>query len=38
MKKTNVIQAEDLTKMFGDFKAVNGITFEVKKGEIFGFL
>ncbi len=24
--------------MFGDFKAVNGITFEVKKGEIFGFL
>jgi ABC-2 type transport system ATP-binding protein len=38
MKETNVIQAESLTKMFGDFTAVNAITFEVKKGEIFGFL
>jgi len=38
MKETNVIQAEGLTKMFGDFTAVDAITFEVKKGEIFGFL
>src|SRR5690554_869142 len=38
MKETNVIEAEGLTKMFGDFTAVNAITFEVKKGEIFGFL
>lgn len=38
MKKTNVIEVENLTKMFGDFTAVNAITFEVKKGEIFGFL
>ncbi|PWK19912.1 ABC transporter ATP-binding protein [Xanthomarina spongicola] len=38
MNNTNVIQAEGLTKMFGDFTAVNAITFEVKKGEIFGFL
>ncbi|MCX7549567.1 ABC transporter ATP-binding protein [Xanthomarina sp. F2636L] len=38
MNNNNVIQAEGLTKMFGDFKAVNAITFEVKKGEIFGFL
>ena len=38
MKNTNIIQVEDLTKMFGDFTAVNDITFEVKKGEIFGFL
>ncbi len=38
MKKTNVIKAEGLTKMFGDFTAVNAISFEVKKGEIFGFL
>jgi ABC-2 type transport system ATP-binding protein len=38
MKETNVIQAKGLTKMFGDFTAVNAITFEVKKGEIFGFL
>ena len=38
MNKQNVIQVEGLTKMFGDFTAVNAITFEVKKGEIFGFL
>ncbi len=38
MEKTNVIEVENLTKMFGDFTAVNAITFEVKKGEIFGFL
>lgn len=34
----NVIEAELLTKKFGDFTAVNEISFEVKKGEIFGFL
>src|SRR6195256_4581469 len=33
-----VIQAEKLTKRFGDFIATNEITFEVHKGEIFGFL
>ncbi len=38
MSKENVIQVEGLTKMFGDFTAVDSITFEVKKGEIFGFL
>ncbi|TVZ28717.1 ABC-2 type transport system ATP-binding protein [Gillisia sp. Hel_I_86] len=38
MEKENVIEVENLTKMFGDFTAVNAITFEVKKGEIFGFL
>jgi ABC-2 type transport system ATP-binding protein len=32
------IQAEKLTKRFGDFTAVNEITLDVKKGEIFGFL
>lgn len=32
------IEAHDLTKRFGDFTAVDHITFEVKKGEIFGFL
>jgi len=34
----NVIVAENLTKIFGNFKAVDNISFEVKKGEIFGFL
>lgn len=38
MKNNNVIQVENLSKIFGDFKAVNNISFEVKQGEIFGFL
>lgn len=33
-----VIVAENLTKKFGHFTAVDQITFEVEKGEIFGFL
>src|SRR5690606_22429966 len=33
-----VIKTEKLTKRFGDFVATNEITFEVYKGEIFGFL
>lgn len=32
------IKAENLTKKFGNFIAVNEITFDVEKGEIFGFL
>ncbi len=33
-----VIKTDKLTKRFGDFIATNAITFEVEKGEIFGFL
>lgn len=33
-----VIKTDKLTKRFGDFVATNAITFEVHKGEIFGFL
>ncbi len=33
-----VIVVENLTKAFGRFKAVDQISFEVEKGEIFGFL
>jgi ABC-2 type transport system ATP-binding protein len=33
-----VIKTDKLTKRFGGFIATNEITFEVKKGEIFGFL
>ena len=33
-----VIITENLTKKFGDFTAVDGISFHVNKGEIFGFL
>lgn len=32
------VQAEDLTKKFGDFTAVDHVSFSVKEGEIFGFL
>jgi ABC-2 type transport system ATP-binding protein len=32
------IQADKLTKRFDDFIAVDGITFDVKQGEIFGFV
>lgn len=32
------IKAENITKVFGNFTAVDHISFEVKKGEIFGFL
>jgi ABC-2 type transport system ATP-binding protein len=32
------VELDRLTKRFGDFTAVNGITLEVQQGEIFGFL
>jgi len=35
---TPVIQASDLTKIFGSSTAVDHISFEVRQGEIFGFL
>jgi ABC-2 type transport system ATP-binding protein len=34
----DVILVRDLEKRFGDFTAVNRVSFSVKKGEIFGFL
>ncbi len=36
--KELAIQVKDLTKRFDDFIAVDAISFEVEKGEIFGFL
>ncbi len=38
MSKENVIQASELTKFYGQILAVDHISFEVEKGEIFGFL
>jgi len=32
------IKAQDLTKRFGDFIAVDHVSFEISRGEIFGFL
>ncbi len=34
----NAIEIRNMTKSFGDFTAVNNISFDVKKGEVFGFL
>lgn len=36
--KAKVIEVSGLTKKFGNFTAVDHITFDVKEGEIFGFL
>lgn len=35
---TNMIEVKDLKKRYGDKQAVNGVSFSVKKGEIFGIL
>ncbi|UCV27429.1 ribosome-associated ATPase/putative transporter RbbA [Ferribacterium limneticum] len=32
------IEAEGLTQRFGDFVAVDGVSFQIDEGEIFGFL
>jgi ABC-2 type transport system ATP-binding protein len=32
------IEVKDLTRRFGDFVAVGGVSFDVRRGEIFGFL
>lgn len=38
MNKETVISVKDLTKKFGNFTAVDHITLQVRRGEIFGFL
>ena len=38
MDKETVISVKDLTKKFGSFTAVDHITLQVRRGEIFGFL
>lgn len=39
MKKNRVIiKVKDLTKVYGELLAVDGVSFEVKEGDIFGFL
>lgn len=38
MKYQNDIEIKNLTKRFGNFTAVDNISFSVRKGELFGFL
>lgn len=38
MSQEKIISVKNLSKVFGDFTAVNNISFEVNKGEVFGFL
>ena len=38
MNNSKAIICKNLTKQFGNFKAVDHITFDVDQGEIFGFL
>ncbi|CAA0276806.1 TPA: ABC transporter ATP-binding protein [Klebsiella pneumoniae] len=37
-KEETVIEAQSLTKKFGDFAATDHVDFQVKRGEIFGLL
>ncbi|CDQ18172.1 ABC-2 type transport system ATP-binding protein [Halobacillus karajensis] len=34
----SLLKVENLTKRFGKFTALNGVEFEVRKGEVFGFI
>lgn len=38
MENNIIIETKNLTKKFKDFRAVDNVSFEVKKGEIFGLL
>jgi ABC-2 type transport system ATP-binding protein len=38
MTRENAVEVTNLTKQFNSLVAVNNISFEVKKGELFGFL
>jgi ABC-2 type transport system ATP-binding protein len=38
MRTDNVIEVRGLTRLFGQFRAVDDISFEVHRGEVFGFL
>lgn len=38
MNITDIVAVKNLSKRYGDFTAVNGISFSVPRGKIFGFL
>src|SRR5487761_967861 len=37
-QRPTIVKVENLSKNFGQLKAVDGVSFEIKEGEIFGFL
>jgi ABC-type multidrug transport system ATPase subunit len=37
-EQTTTLRVENATKRYGDFTAVNDLSFEVKPGRVFGFL
>jgi ABC-2 type transport system ATP-binding protein len=38
VSETYAVNVEDVSKSFGSFKALNGVTLRVRKGEIYGLL
>jgi ABC-2 type transport system ATP-binding protein len=38
MSETYAVDIEDVSKSFGDLKALNGVTLRVRRGEIYGLL
>ncbi len=38
MSETYAVNVDDVSKSFGSFKALNGVTLRVRKGEIYGLL
>ena len=38
MNSSKILEIKNLHKLFGDFKAVNNISLQVNKGDIYGFL
>ena len=38
LRDRTLVKAENLTRKFGDFTAVDSVSFDIKKGEIYGFL
>ncbi|MGA1820612.1 MAG: ABC transporter ATP-binding protein [Thermoplasmatota archaeon] len=38
MTDADIIEVKDLVKRYGDLNAVDGISFRIKKGEVFAFL
>ena len=35
---TSILEVQNLVKKYGDFAAVNGVTFDIKEGEVFSLL